>query len=119
MLTEILVPIAFFAVVFGIVYVVTTARNKERMALIENGADPKLFRPDPRFRMFTTLTVALFFIGVGLGLVFGNLIAHYTHLDEESGYFAMICLFGGMGLFASFIFRKKVLNEGNKKEEDE
>ena len=35
--------IAFFAMVFGIAYVYYTTRNKERMALIEKGADASLF----------------------------------------------------------------------------
>ena len=36
--------IAFFATVFGIYYVHITTRNKERMALIEKGADASLFK---------------------------------------------------------------------------
>ena len=41
---EVLVAfIAFFATVFGIYYVHITTRNKERMALIEKGADASLF----------------------------------------------------------------------------
>ena len=35
--------IAFFATVFGIMYIHYTTRNKERMALIEKGADASLF----------------------------------------------------------------------------
>ena len=35
--------IALFATVFGIMYVHYTTRNKERMALIEKGADASLF----------------------------------------------------------------------------
>lgn len=111
MLAEILVPITFFIFCFGVVYVVITARNKERMAMIENGADPKLFRPDPRYRTFITLTAALFLIGIGVGVFAGNLIENYTSLDEESGYFSMIALFGGLGLLVSFLIRKRIINE--------
>jgi len=41
---EVLVAfIAFFATIFGIYYVSVTTRNKERMALIDKGADASLF----------------------------------------------------------------------------
>ena len=35
--------IALFATVFGIMYVFYTTRNKERLALIDKGADASLF----------------------------------------------------------------------------
>ena len=35
--------IALFAAIFGIMYVYYTTRHKERMALIEKGADASLF----------------------------------------------------------------------------
>ncbi len=41
-LVEIFVPLSFIAMVFGILYLLTTARNRERISLIEKGADPKL-----------------------------------------------------------------------------
>jgi len=41
MLTGILVPISFFALVLGIVYL--AIRKKERMAMIEKGIDPSIF----------------------------------------------------------------------------
>jgi len=37
---DIIIPITFFAMIFGIVYVVVTARHRQRMALIEKGMDP-------------------------------------------------------------------------------
>ena len=41
---EILVPIALFAMIFGIVYVGASTRHKQVMAMIEKGADPALFQ---------------------------------------------------------------------------
>ena len=43
MSTEILIPITALAVIFGIVYVVITSRNRERMSMIEKGVNPKDF----------------------------------------------------------------------------
>ena len=36
---EILIPLSLFAAIFGMVYLYYTTRNKERLALIEKGAD--------------------------------------------------------------------------------
>ena len=43
----VLIPFAFFALVFASLYVHLTTRNKERLALIEKGADPELFKAKP------------------------------------------------------------------------
>ncbi|MDA0714452.1 MAG: hypothetical protein O2867_04050 [Bacteroidetes bacterium] len=40
---EILVPISLFLIVFGIFYIYFTTRHRERLALIEKGADASLF----------------------------------------------------------------------------
>jgi hypothetical protein len=42
MTVEFLIPIAFFAMIYGIVYIIV--RRKERITMIEKGADPSLFR---------------------------------------------------------------------------
>ena len=44
MLEDVLVPISFFALVFAMLYVYLTTRNKERMAMIERGTDPGVFK---------------------------------------------------------------------------
>jgi hypothetical protein len=44
--------IALFATVFGIMYVHYTTRNKERLALIEKGADASLLIPGRKERRF-------------------------------------------------------------------
>ena len=38
--TSILLPTTFFAMIFGNVHVVTTARHRQRMAMIDKGMDP-------------------------------------------------------------------------------
>ena len=39
-----MIPLAFFASVVLVAYMFYSTRNKERMALIEKGADASLFR---------------------------------------------------------------------------
>ena len=43
MLVEVLIPMSVFATIFGVIYLYLTTRNRERMAMIEQGADPELF----------------------------------------------------------------------------
>jgi len=106
-MTEILVPIAFFAAAFGIVWVIFSARNRERMAMIEKGVDPKEFLSAGKVNTYGILKWALLLVGVGLGLFIGNLFQAYTQLDEEAAYFASALLFGGLGLVLAFVITKK------------
>lgn len=107
MLEEILIPISFFAFVFATFYIFITTRNKERMAMIEKGTDPKLFRTQLSGNMFFTLKVGLLFIGVALGVLFGNLLANSAGMEEGPAYVSMIFLFGGIGLVVGYIFQSK------------
>ena len=103
---ETLVPIAFFLVVFGIVYVIVAARNRERMSMIEKGADPRdLISEKPN--KYSVLKWSLLLLGVGLGLFIGSLLESYTTLPDEAGYFASALFFGGLGLFAAFLIASK------------
>ncbi len=105
-MVETLVPIAFFLVAFGIVYVIVAARNRERMSLIEKGADPKDLISD-KPNKYGVLKWALLLVGVGLGLFIGSLLESYTTLPDEAGYFASALFFGGLGLFAAFLIASK------------
>ena len=107
MLTEILVPIATFAAIFGIIFVVVSARNRERMAMIEKGVDPKDFMSKNKPSVYSILKWALLLVGIGLGLFLGSLLETYTELSAESAYFACALFFGGLGLAVAFIITKK------------
>lgn len=103
---DILVPLAFFATVFGAMYVYYTTRNKERLALIEKGADPKLFKTKSEGSTFNTLKLGLFFIGIAIGIIGGYFLTE-SGMEEEPAYFSMIFMFGGIALAASYFFQKK------------
>ena len=107
MLTEILVPISIFAACFGIVYVVVTARNREKMAMIEKGVDPKDFISKPKNYSHSVITWALLLVGVGIGLFLGSVLETYTDIPEEPAYFACALLFGGLGLTGAYLIAKK------------
>lgn len=106
MQVEILVPLAFFALVFGSIYIFVTTRNKERLALIEKGANPELFKTKDTGSAFRTLKLGLFFIGIAIGIIGGYFLTN-SGMEEEPAYFSMIFLFGGIALAASYFLQKK------------
>lgn len=99
---EIIIPVSFFAFVFAMFYVYFTTRNKERMAMIEKGTDPSVFKTNVKVSNFLTLKFGLFFIGVAIGVLLGNILYDMTNLEGGTAYVSMIFLFGGLGLVAGY-----------------
>ena len=112
MASDILVPLIVFAAIFGVVYVFISARNRERMAMIDKGVDPKDFITKNKIGMYAILKWALLLVGVGFGLFIGSLLEAYSTIQEEPAYIASALFFGGIGLAAAFFIQKKA--EGNK-----
>lgn len=107
MAAEILIPFIVFASLFGIFYVYISARNKERMALIEKGADASLFATKSKNLSSITLKFGMLAAGIGIGILVGALVNAYTVLEEPVAYFSMIFLFGGLGLILNYMIEKK------------
>ena len=108
MLTEILFPISFFALIFGIVYIFLMTRNRERLALIEKGADAKLFKTGGKSHAgVIVLNIALLAIGIGIGVLLGY-VMETQGMDDEVAYPAMIFLWGGIGLLAAWFINRKL-----------
>ena len=103
MMVAILIPISFFAMVFGVVYLF----KKENLAMIEKGMNPKdkMFRPAP----FRSLKWGLLLLGAGLGLLFAFFVdMNLPYRIEPAGiYFALIAMGGGLGLIGSYFVEKK------------
>lgn len=104
-LIPILVPLSFFAMVFGLVYI----KSRENMSMIEKGMNPKEFanRPAP----YRNLKNGLLLFGAGVGLALAYFITQYVLHDEENPalWFALIGIGGGLGLIASYRIEKKEL----------
>ena len=96
---EILVPISSFALVFGMFYLYLTTRHKQRLALIEKGADASFFgmASNGKSGKYWTMRTGLFFIGIGLGVLMGNVLEN-AGLLAPVAYISMIFIFGGLGL---------------------
>ena len=106
-MTEVLIPLIVFASIFGIAYVFLNTRNKERLSLIEKGADASLFATKKNHRSNLTLKFGMLAVGIGIGILIASLLESYTVLDEEVAYPSMIFLFGGMFLVANAMIEKK------------
>ncbi len=107
--------LAFFMLVFGLRYII----NKENMAMIEKGLNPKEFanRPAP----YKNLKWALLLMGAGVGLFLAYLLDNFALADRHYGgdnapiYFSLIAIGAGAGLFGSYRLEKKWWDENKSK----
>ena len=115
-LVPILICTGFFAMVFGVVYLF----KRERMAMIERGMDPRVYKPQAA--PYQNLKWGLLLIGAGLGLFLAFILDETlfvkTENNNEAIYFALIAVFGGLGLFISYLVEKKEVLDRNKGTEE-
>ena len=103
LLIPIFTSLGFFLLVFGIVYL----RNREKMAMIERGMDPRIQVDNAGSRNYV-LTSGMLMIGGGIGLFLAYALEWSLKLNSaEAIYFAMIAFFGGLGLVTAYIIEKK------------
>lgn len=103
---QMLIPISLFLMIFGIVYIIFSSRNRERLALIEKGVDASIFmngkNPNtPIWKVFI-LNFALLLIGCGVGIFIALLVVTYTELNQGAIYPATILTMAGIGLLIGF-----------------
>ncbi len=97
-------------IILGVIYL--RNRNRERMQIIEKGADPSILKSDLNSRGMLSLKIGIILIGIALGIIIGNIVANYTYIFPESevAYFSSIFLFGGI----SFVITQLI---GDKKKQ--
>jgi hypothetical protein len=113
----ILSSLSICALIFGIRYL----SNRENMAMIEKGLDPKL-KQERRPVPFRNLKWGLLLVGSGIGLFLAYLLDNFVlfnmrnvtpHEYNEGAnspiYFALIAIGGGIGLIASYKIERKQL----------
>src|SRR5450755_551186 len=111
----ILSTLALCTLIFGIRYF----NNRENMAMIEKGLDPKL-KPERRPAPFRNLKWGLLLVGAGLGLFLAYLLDNFLLLSVRTQfrnganddanvpiYFALIAIGGGIGLIMSYKIERK------------
>jgi hypothetical protein len=113
--SEIIVAISFFGTIFGVIYLYLSTRNKERLALIEKGADASLFtkgkgRTAPVWKVII-LNLALLAMGIGLGIFIASFLHYNLNVIEDVAYPGTIFFMGGLALFVGFKLTKKLEEE--------
>ena len=108
-----IIILIIFSSIFGILFVWISARNKERMALIEKGADASLFATKKKSFANITLKFGMLAVGIGLGILAGSLLANYTTLSPQVAFPSMIFLFGGL-----FLVGNALIEKNNAKDND-
>ncbi|MBK8556531.1 MAG: hypothetical protein IPL65_12545 [Lewinellaceae bacterium] len=98
----IILGLGVFTMILGLRYL----QNKENMAMIERGIEPvqKKRRTDPT----QTLRNGMIFVGAGFGLLLAIIITRSFDMGDSKGlYFALIAIFGGLGLLGAYAYERK------------
>ncbi|PKQ45611.1 DUF6249 domain-containing protein [Confluentibacter flavum] len=111
---EVLIPISFFLAIFGIVYLYLSTRNKERLALIEKGADASIFMGDksnrsPIWKVFL-LNLALLLMAIGIGIFIASILENLG-IQDDVAFSGAIFTMAGLGLFVGFNMTKNLDKE--------
>ncbi len=100
----IMLPIIISLGAFVMIVYIRKYDNIERMAIIDKGLSPDLFK---RERSTSgALRASLLLMGAGLGLLMGYWLDR-TFDMEEVAYFSMIFIFGGLGLGLAYLIEEK------------
>ncbi|MEO1012729.1 MAG: DUF6249 domain-containing protein [Bacteroidota bacterium] len=116
MAAAIIIPVSLFIVIFLITYLYFSTRNKERLALIEKGADASIFvrgkrdKPSGVWKIII-LNLALLLMGIGTGIIVGGIIAANLNVGWGVAMPGTIFLMAGTGLLIGFFLTKKMDKE--------
>jgi hypothetical protein len=106
----IMLPIIISLGAFVMVVYIRKFENLERMAIIEKGISPDLFK---RNRSTSgPLRASLLLLGAGIGLLMGYWLDRAFDM-EEVGYFSMLLIFGGLGLGLAYLIEEKKAKESH------
>ncbi len=114
--SEVIILPVIFGVIFAIAYLYFSTRNKERLALIEKGADASIFVRGKRegaapFWKVIILNIALLLIGIGVAIFVGSILVYNFGLDEGVAYPGTIFTLAGVGLLVGFTMTKRLEKE--------
>lgn len=101
--------------IFGVFYLYFSTRNKERLALIEKGADASIFvrgksQTAPIWKVLI-LNIALLLMGIGIGIFIASILHYNLGVEEDVAFPGTIFLMAGIGLFTGFTLTKKLDKE--------
>ncbi len=99
-----LIPIIISIGVFITIVYIRKFQNLERMAIIDKGLNPEIFKKESSSA--GTLRASLLLIGAGTGLLFAYFLDRAWDM-EEVAYFSMLFIFGGLGLGLAYIIEER------------
>jgi hypothetical protein len=99
--------------IFGIFYLYYSTRNKERLALIEKGAEASIFvrgkqEKAPPFWKILILNLALLLMGIGSGIMIGGILRANFNVNWDIAMPGSIFLMAGTGLLIGFFLTKQL-----------
>ena len=110
---EIAIMAIIFGSIFGVFYLYISSRNKERLALIEKGADASIFNLSKKAGSswkVIVLNLAFLLMGIGLGVLLASILDEYSTLEDDAIYPALIFLMAGAGLYVGFTQTRKAVD---------
>jgi len=114
--SEVIIMPILLLVIFGVFYLFISSRHKERIALIEKGADASIFysntkanseRITPLWKIIIN-NIALLFLAIGLGLFLVSFFNYSLGVVDYVAYPWSIFSFLGIGLVI-WIYINKIL----------
>ena len=125
---EVAILAVIFGSIFGVFYLYFSTRNKERLALIEKGADASIFMSSQKkqaapFWKVLILNLGLLAMGIGVGILLGSLLSYNfgysgsyqnrptNYISSETLYAASIFLCAGASLLIGFKVTKSLDKE--------
>lgn len=100
----ILLPLIITLAAFIMIVYLRKFSNIERMAIIDKGLSPDIFKRERTY--FSSLRWSFLLIGIGIGFLMGYWLDRVFDM-EEVGYFSMLFIFGGIGLGLSYFVEDK------------
>jgi polyferredoxin len=108
---DVFIILDLFGSMYGVFYLHYNTRNRERMALIEKGADASIFftkkskRNTPVWKVLI-LNLALLLMGVGVGVVVGATLGEYSSMEMQVTMPGSIFFFAGSGLLIGYFISR-------------
>jgi hypothetical protein len=111
-MVEILVPLGFFSMIVGIVYI--QARKKVHLTLIQQRVDASTLKTDKDAN--GALKFGMLMVGVAVGILSGNYLSHF--MQTEAAFFSMVLIFGGISLLIYyFVIKQEAKKERMNRDE--
>ena len=96
-----IVSLAAFAAIFGIAYIYLVSRHRERMTILEKGADASMFNKEGQ-----TLKYGLLAVGIAIGILAGAQLK-VIGVEKNTAYLSMVFLFSGISLITYYLISRR------------